>query len=242
MSNKPIIKNDKYKEKKRIISFPRMGNLSIPVKSVLTAMGAEVLLSPPNNKQTLTLGTRYSTETVCLPYKMNLGNYIQALEAGANVLIMFQAPGTCRLGNYASSAESKLRELGYEFEMIVFDMYKGKLKEIVNKFSLACGGANIVDILNAVRLGFAKFDALDRIERELFYYRPREIERGNSENIYYQGRKLIDETMSVSEVKKITASVLNKYRKIQTDNKKEILKVYLTGEFYVLLDPFTNME
>lgn len=229
------------KEKRRIVSFPHMGNICIPVSAMLKTMGANVLLPPVNNKETLSLGTRHSSETVCLPYKMNLGNYIHALESGANVLLMFQAPGTCRLGNYASMAESKLRELGYDFEMIVFDMYKGKLVEISKKFALATGNTNIARTLYGIRLGFSKFNALDVIERKLFYIRPRELESGRAERIYRAGRLAIDASMTVSEVNKSLNHTLNKFNMIPIDNTKR-LKVYITGEFFVLLDTFANMN
>ncbi|MCK7514870.1 MAG: hypothetical protein MZV70_69945 [Desulfobacterales bacterium] len=131
-------------------------------------MGANILLAPENNIETLNLGTRHSVEGICLPYKLNLGNYIQAIESGANVLLMFNAPGTCRLGNYTNMAEAKLRELGYDFEMVVFDMYKGKLVEIARKFSMATGNSNFLKTLSGIKLGFTKFDALDKIEKDYF--------------------------------------------------------------------------
>jgi len=228
--------------KKRIVSFPHMGNICIPVSAMLKTMGAKIYLPPSNNKDTLTLGTRNSAESVCLPYKMNLGNYIHALEAGANVLLMFQAPGTCRLGNYASMAESKLKELGYDFEMVVFDMYKGKLVEVSKKFAIATGNANIARTLYGIRLGFVKFDALDVIERKLFYIRPREYEQGRAERVYKAGRSAIDIATTVSEVKRAVAHTLDKFDAIPMDTISDKLKVYLTGEFFVLLDPFTNMN
>jgi len=228
--------------KKRIVSIPHMGNIGIPVSAMLKTMGANVYLPPANNRDTLTLGTRHSAETVCLPYKMNLGNYIHALEAGANVLLMFQAPGTCRLGNYASMAESILRELGYDFEMVVFDMYKGKLVEISKKFSIATGNTSIARTLFGIRLGFAKFDALDEIERKLFYLRPRELEQGRAERVYKAGRSAIDAATTVSEVKRAVSHTLKKFDVIPIDKVTDRLKVYLTGEFFVLLDPFTNMN
>ncbi|MDD3013733.1 MAG: hypothetical protein PHC34_08540 [Candidatus Gastranaerophilales bacterium] len=228
--------------KKRIVSFPNMGNLGIPVSAMLKTMGANLYIPPSNNRETLTLGTRYSAETVCLPYKMNLGNYIHALEAGANVLLMFQAPGTCRLGNYASMAESTLRELGYDFEMVVFDMYKGKLVEVSKKFSIATGNTNLVRTLYGIKLGFTKFDALDVIERKLLYIRPRELEYGRAERIYKAGKSAIDSATTTKDVKKAVNQAIKKFDVIPVDKNKEILKVYLTGEFFVLLDPFTNMN
>jgi predicted nucleotide-binding protein (sugar kinase/HSP70/actin superfamily) len=230
------------KEQERLVTFPQMGNLAVPVAGMLRHMGAKIHLPPYNNKETLTLGTRHSVETVCLPYKIILGNFIQALERGANTIIMFQAPGTCRLGNYAGNIEAKLRDLGYEFDMIIFDLYKGKLKEVTTKFAEASGGCNIVDLVRATRLGFAKFDALDIIERKLFQIRPREIKRGEAERLYNRGRRLIDRANSVSMIRETVQKTLNRMDKVLIDPDRDILQVHLTGEFFVLLDPFTNME
>lgn len=229
-------------DKEKIVTFPQMGNIRIPVSAVLKAMGANLYLPPENNKETLSLGTRYSAEMVCLPYKLNLGNYIQALEGGANVLLMFSAPGTCRLGNYARMAEAKLRELGYDFEMIVFDMYKGKFVEIVKKFGDATGNKSIANAFKGIKLGLAKFDALDKIERKLLYLRPREIESGTAEKIYFSGRQAIDKAETVENIKKAVRESMNNFDSVKVDNKKDVLKVYITGEFFVLLDPFTNMN
>lgn len=236
----PVLTN-KNKNKKSIIAFPQMGNLRIPVSAALKAMGANILLPPDNNKEALSLGVKYSVETVCLPYKLNLGNYIQALEAGANVLLMFSAPGTCRLGNYARMAEIRLRELGYDFEMIVFDMYKGKFIEIVKKFSEATGNKSISKAINGIKIGLSKFNAVDDIEKRLFYLRPREINEGSSEKIYLSGRNAIDKADTVEGVRRATKETFAKYNTIEIDTNKDILKVYFTGEFFVLLDPFTNM-
>lgn len=237
------LKNKKTNDdKEKIITFPQMGNLRIPVEAVLKAMGAELYQTPDNNKEALTLGTRHSAETVCLPYKLNLGNYIQALEGGANVILMFSAPGTCRLGNYAKMAEAKLKELGYDFEMIIFDMYKGKFVEIVKKFSQATGNKNIIGAIKGIKLGLSKFDALDDIERKLFYFRPREIESGRAEKIYLSSRRAIEKANTVEDVKNAVKEAFSKYDLIEINKNKEILKVHLTGEFFVLLDPFTNME
>ncbi|MCK7514871.1 MAG: hypothetical protein MZV70_69950 [Desulfobacterales bacterium] len=48
--------------------------------------------------------------------------------------------------------------------------------------------------------------------------------------------------MTVKEVKEAIAETYSKYDAVEIDPNKEVLKVYLTGEFFVLLDPFTNMN
>ena len=50
----------KKPDKKRIVTFPRMGNINIPVSGMLKAMGANILLPPPNNAETLNYGVKNS--------------------------------------------------------------------------------------------------------------------------------------------------------------------------------------
>ncbi len=75
---------NKNKTKTKIVSFPMMGDIFIPVKAILEGLGAKVILPPENNKNVLELGVKHSMETICIPYKLNLANYIMALDAGVN--------------------------------------------------------------------------------------------------------------------------------------------------------------
>ena len=229
-------------KKRKSVAFPMMGNVYIPVKTILKKLGAKVVLPPENNKTTLDLGVKNSIEGICFPYKLNLGNYIQALNLGADTLLMFQAPGTCRFGTYTITASHVLEKMGYKFEMVLFDMYKEQMKEVIKKFSYVAQTKNPLKIINAFRLGFKKFYALDKIEIKLFKTRPRELHRGNSEKIYKKARKLIDKAENSRELRKIMKKVMDEFDKVEIDREKDVPIVYLTGEFFVLLDPFTNMD
>lgn len=71
--------------------------------------------------QTIAVGSRYSPDSVCTPFKSSLGSLIDALDAGADTLIMTM--GLCRLGYYGELQEKILRDLGYEFEFINLSEY-----------------------------------------------------------------------------------------------------------------------
>lgn len=230
------------KKNKKIVSYPMMGNVYIPVRTILEKMGAKVVLPPCNNKVTLDLGVKKSIEGVCLPYKLNLGNYILALEAGATTLLMFQAPGTCRLGNYTKMASKVLEEMGYEFEMVVFDMYKDKMGEVLDKFSYVAQTKNPINLFRGFKLGFKKFYAVDEIERKLFYLRPREIKQGESEKVYKKGLQLIDEAKTNFQLKHVMKNIFAEFERIEIDKEKDVPIIYISGEFFVLLDPYSNME
>ncbi|MGL5514547.1 MAG: hypothetical protein ACRDBM_15115, partial [Sporomusa sp.] len=84
-----------------IATFPHMGALSVTLKSLLSGLGLTVLPPPPISKLTMELGAKYAPETACLPFKVTLGNYIEALDAGADTIITCGGVGPCRLGYYA---------------------------------------------------------------------------------------------------------------------------------------------
>ena len=83
----------------RIVSFPHLGNYYIVFNYFLTkALKCKVIIPPGTTRKTIELGSKYSPDFVCVPFKYNLGNYIEALDMGANTLI--QGGGGCRYGYY----------------------------------------------------------------------------------------------------------------------------------------------
>lgn len=232
----------KKNTKSKIVSFPMMGNIFIPVKAILESLGAKVILPPENNKNVLNLGVRHSVEGICLPYKLNLANYIMALDSGVNTLLMFQAPGACRFGNYTKMASQTLIDMGYDFEMVVFDMYKNKMKQVIGAFCYVSETKNPFRVISAFKIGFEKFFACDVLEKKLFYIRPRELKKGSAEKVYIKARKLVDEASTPRKLKCVMKSIIKEFSEIEIDKDKNVPIVYLIGEFFVLLDPYSNME
>ena len=69
------------KNKKPIkVAFPHMGNVYIGWAAALKKLGVEPLIPPRTSKRTLELANKYSPESICLPYKLVLGNFLQAIE------------------------------------------------------------------------------------------------------------------------------------------------------------------
>ncbi len=101
--------------KEEIISFPHLASYCTPISFFLrNTTNHEIREAPKITKNTLLLGSKYAPDTVCIPFKYNLGNYIEALENGATILM--QAGGGCRYGYYAEVQEKILRDLGYQFK------------------------------------------------------------------------------------------------------------------------------
>jgi predicted nucleotide-binding protein (sugar kinase/HSP70/actin superfamily) len=228
--------------KDRIIAWPRMGRIDIPLKALLLSLGAKIVIPPANSNEMLEIGVKNSIEGICVPYKLNLANYIMALENGANTLMMFQAPGSCRLGNYTKMAQKTLKKMGYEFDMVIFDMYQSKMKQTLQAFWHVTHCINPYRYYKGFSLGFNKFFAVDEAQKQLFYFRPREIHKGESEKLYNKWLKIIDETNSILKAKTLVKRIKKDFQTIQIDTKKYVPKVFLLGEFFVLLDPYINQD
>ena len=228
--------------KDRVIAWPRMGRIDIPLKALLTNLGAKVVIPPANSNEALEIGVKNSIEGICLPYKLNLANYIMALENGANTLMMFQAPGSCRLGNYTKMAQKTLKKKGYEFDMVIFDMYRNKMIQTLHAFWHVTRCLNPWKYFKAFSLGFTKFFAIDCAEKMLLYYRPREINKGDAEKYYNKWLTKIDECNSIIGSKFLCHKIKKDFKNITIDKNKKVPVVFLIGEFFVLLDPYTNQQ
>ena len=230
--NKPKIK----------VSFPHMGSMYIVISSLIKSLGGEVVIPPNTSKKTLSLGTKYSPEAICLPYKLLLGNYIEAIENGAEAVIMINSPGICRLGEYSKTIKNALDDLGYKIKYIDLDLYKGKFIEMVNCMKVVTGNTNLAKPGRGLILAFNKVFVLDNMENTLSYYRAREFEPGTAEKAYNKSLRWIDEASSKAELKEAGIEALKAMEKTHIDPNRDVLNVDLTGEIFMVLDPFSNQH
>ena len=81
------------------ISYPLIGNYGFIVQYFLENVLQDEIIKPPAiTSKTLELGSKYSPDFVCTPFKYTLGTMIESLEMGADTLI--QLGGGCRYGYY----------------------------------------------------------------------------------------------------------------------------------------------
>ena len=66
----------------------------------LTNLGLNIQLPPRTTDKTIQVGVRNTAEMVCFPLKPTLGNFVEALENGADTLLMYDSMGQCRLKHY----------------------------------------------------------------------------------------------------------------------------------------------
>jgi predicted nucleotide-binding protein (sugar kinase/HSP70/actin superfamily) len=70
------------------ITYPHMGNACIAIEAMLQKLKLEVIPPPPISKKTLEIGTKHCPEFACMPLKITMGNFIEALDLGADTILM----------------------------------------------------------------------------------------------------------------------------------------------------------
>lgn len=228
-------------EYKKKIAFPHMGTVSYAWRAALRKLGVTAFIPPYTNKRTLSLGTKYSPESICLPYKLILGNFIEALEGGCDYVSMITSPGICRLGEYGQSIENVLKDLGYKDRYIELSLYDG-FKGMYKFLSIANPKANIFTKIDAIYTVVRFVFSLDKIASVLSYYRAREISPGTAEKAYNKGLELIDKAVSVKDLIKAEKETIKMIKETPIDENRDVLYVDITGEIYIVLDSFSNQN
>lgn len=226
--------------KEEIISFPHLGDYCVPIEYLLKKLTPyKVMPAPPITKKTLELGSKYAPDYVCIPFKYNLGNYIEALENKATILL--QAGGGCRYGYYAEVQEKILKDLGYKFDfysLVDQDHFKVNylykiFKELNPKLSFFRFARYSLLALYMIY----EMDEVDKIIRKNIGF---EKEKGTFKKMKKEYLNELKKAKGFFHVKRITKKYKKKLNKIEIDKKEDCLKVGIIGELYTAMEPFAT--
>ena len=226
--------------KDRVISFPHLGDYYIPIKFLLTKLtNYRVMAAPPITKKTIELGSKYSPDFVCVPFKYNLGNFIEALEQGANVLI--QAGGGCRYGYYAEVQEKILKDLGYDFELYTLvNNDKITPKSIYQTFKKIDKKIPLYKMLYYALLTILMIRYMDNIDQYIRLNIGFEVEKNSFTNLKKEMLDSFQKCKGYISLTKRYFFYKKKFKKLQVNKPKNCLKVGIIGELYTAMEPFSS--
>jgi predicted nucleotide-binding protein (sugar kinase/HSP70/actin superfamily) len=226
----------------RILGVPFIGGKIRIFKKLLKEKCHISLVCPPVTARTIELGVKHSPEWVCFPFKVMLGTFIECLNQGADTLLITTSFNACRMGRYVRVQEQILENLSYTSKFFkVHGKDKGLfgVARVIKRFS---NDASWLDTIFIFRLGSAKLEVLDRIEREVQRIRARESEKGRADQVFQEAIDAIDEAMTFKVLAEVHRQYLEKLREIPQGKNSNPLRVGLVGELYVLIEPFANMN
>ncbi len=224
------------------VTTPHLGNLHLLLDDLFDRLGVEYIKPPPSSTKTLQIGVKHSPEFACLPLKINLGNFIQALEQGANTIAMAGGHGPCRFGYYGIVEERILRDLGYDFDFIMLEPFRDGPWAFYRTFAELSTGLSILKLWKILKSSFSKGRAFDQLTWRSLQVRAFEVNRGDTNKALRQAEKILAAARSQEEVAAAAAESMAVINSVEQDPGRDVLKIGIVGEFYLLLEPFSNFD
>lgn len=222
-------------------TFPHMGNVEIIMKDLLERLEVEYVVPPRTTNKTIVLGSSLSPELACFPLKVTLGNMAEGIEAGGEAVIMAGGLGPCRFGYYAQVQREILKQAGYQFEMVVVEPPSGGLSKFIGPFKKLAPSKSYRQIWNCIKTSFAKARHLDLIDKKANSIKPYEAKPGETKKALKRGYKLIENAWTKVQIENAAVEAQEALDQVEKIDR-EVLKVGVLGEFYILLDPFINFD
>jgi len=222
-----------------VVSFPHMGNYAHVLAPLAELIDADVLIAPPITRRTLEIGARHSPEFACIPFKYNLGNFVEALDAGADVLI--QAGGGCRFGYYGEVQEAILRDLGYDcgFIQLSSDLKVTSIARFLRRYNAKITKTRVD---HAINLTWDKIRLLDEIEDGVRKRVGFEVEEGAHDRFMEWFLVEVSKAPEREDVARLKEEARAALEAIPIDRPDNPLRIGVVGEVYVLMEPFSNMN
>lgn len=222
-----------------IATFPHMGNMHIAIKELFRGLRVEMVPPPPVSKHTLELGVKYSPEFACLPLKINVGNFIEAMEKGADTIVMGGGWGPCRFGYFAQVEREILNDLGFNFTMVVLEAPDSRLVDLLRQIKALGKNVSISQAYRALKFAWAKLKAVEVLEKTLEFCLPRAVDKALVEKHFEEGLLSIEQIDSRKGLEALTQQADRAMRSVACSEER-VLKIGLVGEIYTILEPSIN--
>ncbi len=215
-------------------AFPYFGYDTFALKTFVEKMGAEVVLPPATTKKTLEIGVKLSPELICLPFKITLGNFIEALASGADTLFMAAGARKCRFGYYHYLQEAILRKQFSNFKLYAISQYTPYqfiFEKMPQIFSVSP-----TKVIHSLLILLAKSELIETYLKKLRWLRAVDFEQ--AAKFEKESIKLIEAADNVSEIRRARRTILG----FSTNGKKPEVTLGIVGEIFFMIEPFANQE
>lgn len=226
-----------------IATFPHMGNVYIAAKALFDGLGIEYVIPPKNNKTALDIGTLNSPEEICLPFKLMIGNFVHAIEKGADTIIMAGSCGPCRLGEYCELQMSVMKNMGYNVDFIVIDYpkdigIKELFKRINNLTSVSKKSSHekFKALFNAIKI----INLIDETDEIAHMYAGFERNKGDCKRLLQECKTEAIKCNTPEQMIHTIKEYQEKLKHISVDINKNPIKIAIIGEIYTVIEPYSN--
>lgn len=224
------------------LTYPHMGEAYIAIKGLMDDIGVESIIPSFTTSSTLRLGSSISPETICLPYKIMLGNYINSIKAGADTILITGSCGPCRFGYYGPLQKQALEEAGYKgIDMIILDPPREGYRNFFESIR-KIAGKNRSNIVTSFMNAYKVCCEVDNLNKLLYYTRPRAVNKADLRVIMHGFKKDVMNARGTAQMMELIHETGSKIRKVNIDDSIIPVKIGIIGEIYTIIEPFTNLN
>ncbi|AGC69667.1 activator of (R)-2-hydroxyglutaryl-CoA dehydratase [Thermoclostridium stercorarium subsp. stercorarium DSM 8532] len=226
------------------ITFPHMGNVYIAVKILFEGLGIDYVIPPLNNKEALSIGSKYSPDEICLPFKLMIGNYMAGIKKGADTILLVGSCGPCRFGEYPELQLKILEHLKHNADFIVLDAVKSiGLAELFSRIKTIGRESDkrLSEKISAVIRAYNAMCIIDDIESQAHFKAGYEKNRGECKRLLNSCKEEVFSCNDPDKALSLLKSYQKKMSNIPADYSKNPIKVAIIGEIYTVIEPFTNL-
>lgn len=223
---------------RRRVTFPHLGEYWVAFETLADMLGAEPVVPPKMTLHTLETGAHVSPEFVCVPFKYNMGNFLESLERGG-IDVIVQAGGGCRFGYYGEVQEAILSDMGYEFELVNLIEAKS-LPRLIHEIRRVQPSATYVQAARALAVAFRQAQAIEAVDEYVRGNVGFEVERGAMDRVVAAFMRELRQTRTLRAVRDVRERALGELASVPVDKPAHPLRVGVVGELYVLMEPFAN--
>jgi predicted nucleotide-binding protein (sugar kinase/HSP70/actin superfamily) len=201
------------------------------------------VLPPKPTRETVELGARLAPETMCVPFKITLGNMVRSLEAGADTLVYVTGSWSCRFGYYGRLQAQILRDEGFEFRLL--ELSHGRIPAIVNEIRALNRGrmsAAVLSGLRALRIAWLKSTAVDEAEDRFRRTMPTAKDPGTCRRLLDTILGEIQKAETPAAIKRVRGSARARFAALPGNGRTRMPRVKLVGESYCVVEPFINFD
>ncbi|TJX14811.1 CoA protein activase [Tissierella creatinini] len=224
------------------ISFPHFGNAYIAGKVLLEECGHTVITPPVCSRSTLELGTSKSPESMCMPFKIFIGNYIESIQRGADTILLTGSCGPCRYGFYSYMQKDIIKKLGYDVDFIVLESFKEGIPQFSKNIKRLIGSVSPNKLLRSSRLALKLIKSSDDLTCLSNEVRAYAIDKDKVNFIMDSFYKDADDIHGFNQLQNLINDTERQLRTLKINRNFKPLRVGLIGDIYTIIEPFINLE
>lgn len=145
------------------VCFPNFGSLGIVLETLCRQQQISYVKPQENLEEALRVGTRLCPQSVCLPMKRLLGEFVMAAQQGADTALFLGGGGPCRFGYFAPMFQTILDDEKIHMRVWGLEAPAGNRALFLKDFSRLLG-VNQAKALRLLLTGVQTLRALDNWE------------------------------------------------------------------------------